>query len=161
MSVSKGQGDNAHPGRRCGLVVQRANSFTGGRAFDPEPRHPLSHSRDRVLHPSSGIWLAGSVRFSTWLDWFRKIGHLAKNGGGTARTRSTKKKKKKKNQHLFVKKKKKITNRYKAHHTTPSLLFPPSRNFHSTPSQNTSPSLPSTKAATRIRFCTTGDDDGG
>ncbi len=23
------------PGRRCGLVVQRANSFTGGRAFDP------------------------------------------------------------------------------------------------------------------------------
>jgi hypothetical protein len=31
-----------------------------------------------VLHPSSGIWLAGSVRFSIWLDWFRKIGHLAK-----------------------------------------------------------------------------------
>jgi hypothetical protein len=45
-----------------------------------------------VLHPSSGIWLAGSVRFSIWLDWFQKIGHLAKNGGGTARTRSTKKK---------------------------------------------------------------------
>jgi hypothetical protein len=81
------------PGRRCGLVVQRANSFTGGRAFDPKPWHPLSHSRDRVLHPSSRIWLAGSVQFSTWLDWFRKIGLLAKNGGGTARTRSTKKKK--------------------------------------------------------------------
>ncbi len=80
------------PGRRCGLVVQRANSFTGGRAFDPEPRHPLFHSRDRVLRPSSGIWLADSVRFSTWLHWFRKIGHLVKNGCGTARTRSTKKK---------------------------------------------------------------------
>jgi hypothetical protein len=32
-----------------------------------------------VFHPSSGIWLAGSVRFEKWLDWFRKIGHLAKN----------------------------------------------------------------------------------
>jgi hypothetical protein len=56
-----------------------------------------------VLHPSSRIWLAGSVRFSTWLDWFQKIGHLAKIGGGTARTRSTEKKikgtrKKKKNE---------------------------------------------------------------
>jgi hypothetical protein len=28
--------------RRCGLVVHCANSFTGGRTFDPEPRHPLS-----------------------------------------------------------------------------------------------------------------------
>ncbi len=71
------------------LVVQRANSFTGGRAFDPGTPFPLWWL---VLHPSSGIWLAGSVWFSTWLDWFRKIGHLAKIGGGTARTRSTKKK---------------------------------------------------------------------
>ncbi len=46
------QGPPVWPG---GLA--RYNSFTGGRAFDPEPRHPLSHSRDRVLHPSSGIWL--------------------------------------------------------------------------------------------------------
>jgi hypothetical protein len=35
-----------------------------------------------VLHPSSGIWLAGSVRFSIWLDWFQKIVHLANIGGG-------------------------------------------------------------------------------
>jgi hypothetical protein len=48
-----------------------------------------------MLHPSSGIWLAGSVRFSTWLDWFPKIGHLAKLGGGTDRTQSTKKRKEK------------------------------------------------------------------
>jgi hypothetical protein len=40
-----------------------------------------------VLHPSSGIWLADYVPFSTWLNWFQKIGHLAKIGGGTARTR--------------------------------------------------------------------------
>jgi hypothetical protein len=35
-----------------------------------------------VLHPPSGIWLAGSVRFSTWLNWFQKIGHLAKMVAG-------------------------------------------------------------------------------
>ncbi len=37
---------NKRLGRRCGLVVQRADSLTGGRAFDPEPLQPLSHSRD-------------------------------------------------------------------------------------------------------------------
>jgi hypothetical protein len=35
-------------------VVQRANSFTGGRAFDPEPRQPLSHSRDWCFSPLPG-----------------------------------------------------------------------------------------------------------
>ncbi len=41
-------------GRRCGLVVQRANSLTGGRAFDPEPRQPLFHSRDWCFTPLPG-----------------------------------------------------------------------------------------------------------
>jgi hypothetical protein len=81
-------------GRGCGLVVQRANSFTGGRAFDPKPRHPLSHSRDRVLHPSSGIWLAGSVRFSTWLDWFQKSDTLQKMVAGQPEPDPQKEKKK-------------------------------------------------------------------
>ncbi len=41
-------------GRRCGLVVQRANFFTGGRALDPKPRQPLSHSRDWGFTPRPG-----------------------------------------------------------------------------------------------------------
>jgi hypothetical protein len=32
-------------------MVQRANSLTGGHAFNPEPRQPLSHSRDRCFTP--------------------------------------------------------------------------------------------------------------
>jgi hypothetical protein len=36
------------------VVQQRANSFTGGRAFDPEPRQPLPHSRDWCFAPLSG-----------------------------------------------------------------------------------------------------------
>jgi hypothetical protein len=43
-----------HLGRRCGLVVQRANSLMGGRAFDPEPRQPLSHSTDWCFTPLPG-----------------------------------------------------------------------------------------------------------
>ncbi len=72
-------------------------SREGARSIPNPGTRPLPHSRDRVPHPSSEIWLAGSVRFSTWLNWFQKIGQLAKNGDGTARTRSTKKNKKKKN----------------------------------------------------------------
>ncbi len=71
--------------RRCGLVVQRASSCKGGRAFDLEPWQPLSHSIGiGALHPSSGILLAGSVRFKKWLDGFKKIENLAKIGGRTA-----------------------------------------------------------------------------
>jgi hypothetical protein len=47
-----------------------------------------------VLHPSSGIWLAGSVRFSTWLDWFRKIEQLAKKWWRDSQNPIHKKKKK-------------------------------------------------------------------
>jgi hypothetical protein len=35
-------------------VVQRANSLTRGRAFDPEPQQPLSHSRDWCFTPLLG-----------------------------------------------------------------------------------------------------------
>jgi hypothetical protein len=41
-------------GRRCGLVVQRANSLTGGRAFDPKQQQPLSHSRGWCFTPLPG-----------------------------------------------------------------------------------------------------------
>jgi hypothetical protein len=36
-------------------VVQRANSLTGGRAFDPEPWQPLFHSRDWCFTPLPGF----------------------------------------------------------------------------------------------------------
>jgi hypothetical protein len=49
-----------------------------------------------VLHPSSRIWLEGSVRFSIWLDWFRKIGHLAKTVAGQPAPHPQKKKENKK-----------------------------------------------------------------
>jgi hypothetical protein len=35
-------------------VVQRANSLTGGRAFDPKPQQHLSHSRDWCFTPIPG-----------------------------------------------------------------------------------------------------------
>ncbi len=66
-------------GRRCGFMVQRANSLTGGRAFDPEPRQPLSHSRDWCFTPLPGSdWqvLFDSQHGSIGSE---RIGHLAKN----------------------------------------------------------------------------------
>ncbi len=60
-------------GRRYGLVVQRANSLMGGRAFDPEPRQPLFLPLPTPGNGASPLFRDLASRFCSILNMARLV----------------------------------------------------------------------------------------